>query len=161
MPSRAGLFSMDIEPYPLGYGDLDMDDITGNNLGDVNMDSLGIGASSRRELAIFNSLHGISTFTSDERMDATITTGDYEHKRRAMVRGIRPAYSGDGAVSVQVGGRFTASGAVNYGAARPVNGNGVSPQRVGGRYHRALFFLSGEVDELAGFDHKVGPMGER
>jgi hypothetical protein len=159
LPSRSAAYSMDEPPYD----DYIMDNTTPPNLGDVNMDTLGIGVTSRRELAIINSNHGVSTFTSASNMTGTVATGDYEmpEGRRTLIRGVRPAYAGTGSVGVQIGSRFAAGANMSFTGSSQVKSTGVAPTRAGGRYHRAYFQLAGNISQLAGFDYVIGRMGKR
>jgi hypothetical protein len=159
MPSRSEAYSMD--DTSIGYGDEVMDGA--GSLADVNMDTLGVGTSTRRELAIFDATHSAKTFTAAGKMNGSIVTSEYEmpDSRRALIRGVRPVYAGSGSVSVQVGGRFSAGGTTKYSGIQQVNGNGVAPTRSGGRYQRAYFQASGDISQLNGFDYVIGRMGKR
>lgn len=159
LPPSANQYSMDLPPYD----DYIMDNVTPPNLGDVNMDTLGLGVSYNREFAMVDNTHAIKTFADATRMGGSIVTGDYEMPdgRRALIRGTRPAYQGTGTVSVAVGGRFSAGAPQSYGAIKAVNGNGVAPARSGGRYQKASFILTGAIEKLSGFDYVLGRMGKR
>jgi hypothetical protein len=148
---------------PATYGDLNLDSATPPNLGDVNLDTIGGGFSSQTELSVFLTNHCAHTFFATTHLAGAIQTQDYEAipGRRSNVRYIRPVFNGTGSIRASVGGRYRPTDAPSYTALRPINASGVIPMRVGGRYHQAILFTSGVIDNLNGFDVAAVPMGKR
>jgi hypothetical protein len=145
------------------YGALEMDVNSPTGLGDVNLDTLGGGASSQDILAIFDQQHQVETFTSSKSMTGRITTGDFEmpNNARALVRNLRPVYEGEGTVLASVAGRMNAGDPVSFGKLNSINGTGVIPARAAGRYQRALFQVTGDIEQFSGFDPTLMELGKR
>jgi hypothetical protein len=155
--------SLDEDPY----ADLDMDD-TGE-LGNTNMDRIGAGAANREILAAFAAgSHQLSSFGSGNFISGVIEAGDFEiaEGKRGILQWVRPVFKGNGSITLRLNAGFTPEQDLNiYGYRSPkgstINSAGVCPYRVGGRYMRAQFTTSGEINQFQGFDFEASPAGSR
>jgi hypothetical protein len=144
-----------------------MDD-TGE-LGNSNMDAIGAGAANREILAAFaaNS-HQLSAFGSDNFISGVIEAGDFEiaEGKRGILQWVRPVFKGGGDITLKLNASFSPkTNTTIFGYRSPkgstINSAGVCPYRVGGRYMRAQFTTSGEINQFQGFDFKAAPAGDR
>jgi len=178
LPTSGGPDSLD---YTLGtdpYGDQWMDETNENddpaplpNLANTIMDNIGAGAANREILAAFSSdTHQLGAFGSDTFLGGTIEIGNVEIAggKRGMLRWIRPVFSSEtgGSISVRVNGSFVPTTIMNRFGFRgaksvSVNSLGLCPYRRSGRYVRAQFKMSGEINQFQGFDYDAAPLGDR
>lgn len=152
------------------YGDMDMDldDPDPLNptvgLGNVYIDTLG----STADIEFFGAWltdHILYAFNNENgQLTGVIETGDYDLENRAMLRWIRPVFTGGTGVVVTASTaarNIPNDSAVVYKATKPLNSLGVCPARMAGRYIRGSFETSGKISEFQGFDTKTQPLGSR
>jgi hypothetical protein len=157
-------FTSDLALDGAVYGPMVMDDPAPAGLGDVNLDTLGAGTSPRDALSVFTTNHKLASFTGSDTMVGTIITGDYEmpNTRRALVRSVRPVYSGtDAAITGSMFGRNLANGIPTSSSSRTMVASGVIPSRCAGRYQYVEFTTAGHIENFVGFDYKAGRLGQR
>jgi hypothetical protein len=148
--------SMDDAPYAT----MDMDVNLPTGLGDQNMDELS--AASVAELGAFNTAHKLGTFTSSLKQVGYIQTLFHGGEGRNLMRWIRPHFNGSGAVIGAVLSKYDADdGSPRTTIVKSVNGVGVIPARIGGRWHQANFITTGEIESFRHFDAEFSPQGRR
>jgi hypothetical protein len=130
------------------------------------VDSRFYAGSGRFLLSSFNTDHEQGFYTGVA-MAALIETGDVQLApgSKSLLRSIRPMVEGtDVTVSVMIRYRNRLQDSLTDGATVAANANGVCPQRVNARYHRARMTIPAGADwtKLTGLDDIVATrMGKR
>jgi hypothetical protein len=172
LPTAGGADSLD----GVNYDDMWMDHFNEAsdpaptpNLANTNMDTIGAGAAGREVLAAFAAdSHQLSSFGAENFISGVIEAGDFEiaDGKRGILQWVRPVFKGDGNMTLAVNTGFTPEKDLStFGYRFPkgalINDAGVCPYRVGGRYMRAQFTTSGEINQFQGFDFRSAPAGDR
>jgi hypothetical protein len=134
-------------------------------LQDVDLDGLGIRVG-YNALATVDDSGDVGIYNDEvDTLASEITTGDFEAPGggRAVLRWVRPVYSGDSNFSGSAAGRLTPNGTVTMKPLLWMEEAGVlssgprddQDRRVGGRYIRAQFVSAKPMEKFSGFDFEV------
>lgn len=158
-------FTEDLSLDGATYGPMLMETASPTGLGDVNLDTMGAGASDSEVLSIFDLSHQIASFTGADYLPGTVRTGTLSvpDGRRHLIRNLRPVFRGEEA---SVSGSVSSSSVANKAKRTGLTGvsmtkSGVIPIRSAGRYHEAEFATAGPINDFIGFAYQSGRMGER